>query len=306
MSGIPATFLSGGPRPAQKRQPPAEDRRPFRTTCVLCDEPLVPGHQRFFTVGVENGWPLAWHTPTESTTCVAGVNPTPVTLAALKPGDHIMGPGGLPMLVHECKRIREPNQPPYYRLRTGSSAPVYLHRAHFFLVPGPDGLARLKDQARANRVDLLPDDGFLFPTPASLRISPARIDRLTPNQFEQFVAGLLERSECSITRRGGRANDMAADILATNRDAVCIAVQCKHTRTGRKVGAATMYEVNGTAAPEHGAKVALVVTNGGFTKSALAFADRHEIRTVARDDLAKWADGSLTLAEVLGEVPAGF
>lgn len=303
MPGVPATFLSGGPQTDRKSQPEAEEHKRFCTTCVLCDEPLIPGRHRFFTVGAENGWPLAWHTPTESTTCVAGVNPTPVTLAALKPGDHIMGPGGVPMLVHECRRIRKPNQAPYYRLRTGSSAPVYVHRAHFFLVPGSDELGRLKAQAEANQVDLLPDDGFLFPTRDSLHISLARIDRLTPSQFEQFVSGLLERSECSITRRGGRANDMAADVLATNRDGVYIAVQCKHTRTGRNVGAATMYEVNGTAAPEHGARVALVVTNGGFTRSALAFADKHEIRTVGRDDLAKWADGSLTLADILGEVP---
>ncbi|MFE0771519.1 restriction endonuclease [Streptomyces sp. NPDC058861] len=178
---------------------------------------------------------------------------------------------------------------------------MYLHRAHFFLVPDADDLAHLKEQAGINRVNMSPDNGFLFPTRDSLSISLEKIDRLTPSQFEQFVSGLLERSECSITRRGGRANDMAADVLATNHDGVYIAVQCKHTRTGRNVGAATMYEVNGTATPEHGAKVALVVTNGGFTKSALAFAQRHEIRTVGRDELAKWADGSLTLADILGE-----
>ncbi|MEV0886584.1 restriction endonuclease [Streptomyces microflavus] len=99
---------------------------------------------------------------------------------------------------------------------------------------------------------------------------------------------------------------MAADVLATSHDGIYIAVQCKHTRTGRNVGAATMYEVNDTAVPEHGAGVALVVTNGGFTKSALSFATRHEIRTVGRDDLAKWADGPLTLAHIPGKVNAGY
>ncbi|MCX4748088.1 restriction endonuclease [Kitasatospora sp. NBC_01287] len=295
MPEIPATFLSGKPR---SRPEPSPIRR-FCSECVLCGKPLVPGGQRYFTVGAENGWPLAWHTPTENTTCVAGVNPTPVTLVALKPGDHILGPSGTPMLVHECKKIREPGQPPHYRLRTGSSAPVYLDNAHFFFVPDPDSLARLKADASAKPTDLLPADGYLFPTHDSLRISPSRIDRLTPVQFEQFVSALLERAHCAITRRGGRSNDMAADVLATTQDGVYLAVQCKHTQVGRKVDAPTMYEVNGTAGPEHGARVALVVTNGGFTKPALAFAERHEILTVGRDDLAKWANGTLTLADIL-------
>lgn len=70
-------------------------------------------------------------------------------------------------------------------------------------------------------------------------------------------------------RHVGQRGDKAADVIAldhaTRRTVV---VQCKHTTTDAKVGTRVIYEVNGTAGPAHGADLAVVATNGGFTRDA--------------------------------------
>ncbi|MFJ8210730.1 restriction endonuclease [Streptomyces sp. NPDC096033] len=61
-----------------------------------------------------------------------------------------------------------------------------------------------------------------------------------------------------------------------------------------------MYEVNGTAGPVHGADHAVVVTNGSFTRDAMAWGDRHGVHWVDRDRLDQWAHEGKALHELLG------
>ena len=66
-------------------------------------------------------------------------------------------------------------------------------------------------------------------------------------------------------------------------------VQCKHTTTARNVLSRVIQQVNGTAGPAHHADVAVVVTNGGFTRDAQAAAHQWRIALIDRDHLARWA-----------------
>ncbi|MEU7555845.1 restriction endonuclease [Streptomyces sp. NPDC044571] len=292
MSDIPAAFHSGV-KPVT--DDPKAPQKKFTADCSLCGKPLIRGRHRFVTLGSQHGWPLAWHLTGDTTTCIPGLVPRPVTLVALAKGDHILGPDGRPHVVHECTPLTRG-----YRLHAISRAPVYLDHAHFFLVPDPGEFDRLRGQADTAPRALVPT-GFRFPTHDSLLLTAEEIDALTPADFELFVASLLEYSGWGIVRRGGHANDRAADVLAVDREGVYVAVQCKHTSTGRSsnVGAPTMYQVNGTALAEHGATAALVVTNGGFTKDARSFAQRHRIPTIDRSALLLWAGRKATLHDLL-------
>ncbi|WP_189864484.1 restriction endonuclease [Streptomyces noursei] len=133
-----------------------------------------------------------------------------------------------------------------------------------------------------------------------MRLKPEEIDGLTPGEFELFVSALLEACECwGSACRGGYANDRAADVLAVSRSGRYMPVQCKHTKGGKNVGVRVTYEVLGTASPDHGATLALVVANGGFTKDARDYARRHGIRTIGRDRLIRAALGEVSLHSLL-------
>lgn len=122
---------------------------------------------------------------------------------------------------------------------------------------------------------------------ATLRLTLAQLDAVDPTQFEYAVRDLLARDGYPGQRVGG-AGDAAADVIARG-PAGRLVVQCKHTTTDRAVGVQVMYQVNGTAGPVHHADAALVVTNGGFTRHARAFAAEHHIALIDRAALAAWA-----------------
>jgi hypothetical protein len=248
--------------------------------------------------------PLAWHTPTDQTTCVPGIRPSPVAQIALKAGDHVLSPIGTSIRLDKITPLA--GRKGGYQMVLGGRT-LYPPRMHWFLVPDTATFQRLKAEAAANPVDLSPPNGFRFPNPYSLRLTSGEIDSLTPGEFELFVSALLEFCECwSSVRRGGHANDRAADILAVSRSGQYMSVQCKHTKNGKNVGVNVMYEVLGTAGPEHGATLALVVTNGGFTRDARSYAHRHGILTVGRDGLLRAAAGGVPLHGLLSldSIPA--
>ncbi|WP_318036758.1 restriction endonuclease [Streptomyces chengmaiensis] len=66
------------------------------------------------------------------------------------------------------------------------------------------------------------------------------------------------------------------------------------------VGSGALQKFNGTARPEHGADVAVIVALNGFTKPATEFAERHDIVLIGRPELKRWAHGEHLYA-VVGE-----
>ncbi|CAL9332062.1 hypothetical protein SUDANB145_00086 [Streptomyces sp. enrichment culture] len=61
-----------------------------------------------------------------------------------------------------------------------------------------------------------------------------------------------------------------------------------------------MYAVKGPAAPAHGADHAVVVTNGSFTRDAMAWGDRYGVHWVDRQRLRRRAEDGRALHELLG------
>ncbi|TQF07092.1 restriction endonuclease [Kitasatospora acidiphila] len=112
---------------------------------------------------------------------------------------------------------------------------------------------------------------------------------MTPTGFEQACADLLVRDGFHPVRRSGGAGDLGADVIAWDSYGRKIVVQCK--RYKKPVGNEEVQRFNGTARPEHGADVPIMVGLNGFTVPAQKFAARHNITLVDQDALQDWAHG---------------
>lgn len=134
---------------------------------------------------------------------------------------------------------------------------------------------------------------------AVLRLTLRELDALTPGGFEDAVRDLFRRDGFTARRVGGRG-DQAADVIADDPSSGRRwMVQCKHTRTGARVGVRVLYEVNGTG-DAHGAQEMAIVTNGGFTADARAWASPRGIHLIDRDALSRWAASGHPIAGLAG------
>ncbi|MEU6430682.1 restriction endonuclease [Microbispora sp. NPDC046973] len=131
-----------------------------------------------------------------------------------------------------------------------------------------------------------------------LRLTLHDLDAMSPQAFEFAVRDLMLRDGMN-ARHVGRRGDKAADVIALDERGHRIVVQCKHTTTGGKVRVDVIYQVNGTAGPAHGADVAVVVTNGSFTRGARESAAEFRIHLIGRQDLARWAADGESLQRLL-------
>ncbi|MEV7926695.1 restriction endonuclease [Kitasatospora sp. NPDC088779] len=130
-------------------------------------------------------------------------------------------------------------------------------------------------------------------------VTAAVVDSLTPTAFERLVSALLERDGFTVHQAVGRSGDDGADGIATGPMKQLFVVQAKHTAHRRNVGPEIVREVAGAAFQIHNAEVALVVTNGGFTRGAAATAERARVRLVDRYRLLRWAEHGESLVRVL-------
>ncbi|MEV7930568.1 restriction endonuclease [Kitasatospora sp. NPDC088779] len=133
---------------------------------------------------------------------------------------------------------------------------------------------------------------------AALRLSLAGIDGLGDQEFEFALRDLPVRDGWS-ARKAGQQGDQAADVIGQHTALGRIVLQAKHTKVGAKVGSQVMYQVKGTAGPAHGADIAVVVTNGSFTRDAKAWGDKHAVHWVDRDRLRLWAENGVALHDLL-------
>ncbi|MDJ0346637.1 restriction endonuclease [Streptomyces sp. H10-C2] len=122
-----------------------------------------------------------------------------------------------------------------------------------------------------------------------LRLTLADLDALDPTQFELAVRDLMIRDGIT-ARHVGQRGDQAADAVGRDTAGWMFVAQCKHTTVAGRVVSRTMYEVKGTAGPVHGADIAFVVTNGGFTRDAKTWGETNLIHWLDRDKLRLWAE----------------
>ncbi|MBK3384609.1 restriction endonuclease [Streptomyces sp. DEF1AK] len=128
---------------------------------------------------------------------------------------------------------------------------------------------------------------------------------MAPSAFEQMVASLARRDGHRVIRDGGGARDLGADVIAVTAEGQRIVFQCKHRTAGRgKVGSPDIQTLNGTARPEHNADIVVAVTNGTFTKPAIAFARAHDIHLLDQVLLKRWGTWGEPLLTVL-DIAAG-
>ncbi|HEY9326714.1 MAG TPA: restriction endonuclease [Streptomyces sp.] len=137
-----------------------------------------------------------------------------------------------------------------------------------------------------------------------LRIQLSELDDLDHRAFEYAIRDLMRRDGFTAERVGG-AGDDACDVRAVDADGRVWAIQCKHRRdgwAGRATGVGVLQQVNGTAAPVHGAQIAVVVTNGRFSGFAVAWAERHGIWLMDRHCLELWCREGQPVWEALGGI----
>lgn len=116
-------------------------------------------------------------------------------------------------------------------------------------------------------------------------------DDLTPDEFEQAIAGLCERDGCTRVEVVGGAGDLGADVLALTPDGRRVVIQCKRYGEENKVGSQDLQRFGGTCFTVHEADVAVLVTTSDFTAPALEYADQCGIVCVDGRELLAWTEG---------------
>jgi hypothetical protein len=140
---------------------------------------------------------------------------------------------------------------------------------------------------------------------ASLREDPNRLQTLTPEQFERFVAERLDCMGYNVTLTGStNRKDGGIDLIAvpktSNLGSIVIAGQVKHHRDDRKTGREAVDQLLAWMDTYFG--VGLLVTNTAFTKDALWTAqqgrNRHFLRLRDFADLKRWLHDDFGKEEV--------
>ncbi|MBS2546897.1 restriction endonuclease [Catenulispora sp. NL8] len=115
---------------------------------------------------------------------------------------------------------------------------------------------------------------------------------MNPRQFEEALAYLCGRDGCAGAAATGGCGDLGADVVAVTPDGRRLVIQAKRYSAGNNVSGPDLQRFGGTCFAIHGAHVAVVVTTGGFTKQARAYAASVGIRLVDNGVLAAWASGT--------------
>lgn len=123
--------------------------------------------------------------------------------------------------------------------------------------------------------------------------------QITPDEFEEFIAELLDRLGFEKIIRTPSSGDGGIDVVATKHVhgiPITFAFQCKHYAQHRKIGLATLRELLG-AVELNSNTMGVLITTSTFTKGAWSLISGH-----ARLD-GKNFDG---IVEWLNDVRRGY
>lgn len=143
-----------------------------------------------------------------------------------------------------------------------------------------------------------------------LREDPTYLRRLSPTEFEHFVADRLRRMGFEVTLVGGTfAPDGGIDLVASRHvpgvGPFLIAGQIKHHAGGRKTDRTAVDRLLSWQGSEF--QLGLLVTNTEFTRHALWAAQQDRNRTFLRlrdfDDLKRWIEGDFWCEEDWIQIP---
>jgi hypothetical protein len=144
----------------------------------------------------------------------------------------------------------------------------------------------------------------------ALKDNPNELRRLTPEQFEKFVANRLDRMGYNVNLTGPTTRtDGGIDIIAVpkvmNVASYVLAAQVKHHRGEQKTGRDAVDRL--LAWKDTNITIALLVTNTAFTKPALWTAalerNKHFLRLRDFTDLKRWLQDQYGSPEDWREIP---
>ena len=115
--------------------------------------------------------------------------------------------------------------------------------------------------------------------------------RMSPDEFEEFLAQLCVRDGCRNVQVVGGANDLGADVLYTDPRGRRGLIQAKRYAPGNSVGNEHVQIVNGTYRDAHSCAHAAIVTTSHFTQPAQQYAKRVGIRLLDDHRLDLWIRG---------------
>ncbi|MER5829974.1 restriction endonuclease [Streptomyces sp. NPDC002130] len=149
-----------------------------------------------------------------------------------------------------------------------------------------------REAAEVLEAPAVPTQRASAPAPADTVAVAVDHDALTPEEFEEAIAGLCERDGCTEVEVVGGAGDLGADVLAVTPDGRRIVLQCKHYGEAHRVGSQDLQRFGGTCFTVHEADVAVLVCTSDFTAPAVEYAEQCGIVCVNREALEAWTDGT--------------
>ena len=112
----------------------------------------------------------------------------------------------------------------------------------------------------------------------------AEILKLTPAQFEEGVADLLQRLGYRSVQRVGGSGDLGVDITCQDKEGRSVVVQCKQY-AGVRIGSKDIQTFIGMQRVHHEADRGIFVTTSEFTTPAQNLAERHGITLIDDKEL---------------------
>ncbi len=120
------------------------------------------------------------------------------------------------------------------------------------------------------------------------------VDLMTSREFQQLIARLMRRDSFIGVQSTGLRDDLSTDVLARTPTGQRVVVHCNRYASHRRVGTSDVQRFLGTVHDDYAADIAVLVTTGRFTPSALALAERCDLVLLDRAQLAAWLTGRTT------------
>lgn len=117
------------------------------------------------------------------------------------------------------------------------------------------------------------------------------IDLMTSREFQALIAALMRRDRFVEVRPTGMRDDLSTDVLGRTPAGHRVVVQCSRDDARRRVGSAAVQKFLGSVDTTD---VAVLVTTGRFSRSALAFGERGGVVLLDRSHVAAWMAGRAT------------
>lgn len=118
----------------------------------------------------------------------------------------------------------------------------------------------------------------------------ADLDLMTGREFQQLVACLMDRDSFVEVRATGLRDDLSTDVVGQTPAGHTVVIGCNRDAPHRRVGPPDVQRfLDG-----HSADIAVLVTTGRFTRSAIALGERRNVVLLDRSQLAAWMTGRAT------------